>query len=465
MNNSSSACTLIHSPSVSNSLCSSLRQPSNYIGLSTIRPSTHLEALLHKTTMGRKVRKNEKGDVVGKERALDAVIKEKAEVTKTLVPLESQFPDTRNLSKADRSSPNFFLLMKSRARLKRLDSLISEISLLKKSKKTEQLTALGVADEYDQNRQTPLMLSDAASRYALSCGNIIISGSNSTSIIPKNCPGYFEGLPVSNCCDLACSWVCKVEAGMEGAVKERMEEENIRAMPYTVTPEVWKRMNPMNGEGKKGEDVIVGGLATVNGPVSSDPKSHSIPFAPLPPLNAETEEAVSLPATTLAVAYANLQGMGLHVSCGAKFGADFLIYDGPRDGRHAFGGVRCYGYRKVVGVENEGDVKPPRAQDLAGFVRGLNTVGKIGLLAFVEEQVERREGAVVTVGYRVGYVDLVLEKILTAETHKKRGRTEKRKDMSKNLSKEDDNDNDKGGGKGKKGGDGEGRPKQKKKKP
>lgn len=227
-------------------------------------------------------------------------------------------------------------------------------------------------------------------------------------------------------------------------------------MPYTVTPEVWRRMNPLNETGGGGGGVV-GGLATVKGrgrDGDNDPKAQEIPFSPLPTISKEMEEVASLPTTPLAVVYADLQAMGLHVSCGAKFGSDFLIYDGPRDGRHAFGGVRCYGYRKPVrkGGEVGSGLKPPSAPDLAGFVRGLNTVGKIGLLAFVEELVERREGeGLVCLGYRVGYVDLVLEKILSAETHKKRGRTEKRKDMTKNLSKEDQVDgSERGGGSGKK---------------
>ena len=67
----------------------------------------------------------------------------------------------------------------------------------------------------------------------------------------------------------------------------------------------------------------------------------------------------------------------------------------------------------------------PSAFDLSGYVRLLNGAGKIALVAFVDKEN----------GGKVTYVDLVLEKVLTAETHIKWGRKEKRKDMGKNLGK------------------------------
>ena len=62
-----------------------------------------------------------------------------------------------------------------------------------------------------------------------------------------------------------------------------------------------------------------------------------------------------------------------HISDGAKFGCDYLLYDGPRQERHAFAGLR------ILPPMTTGF--PVNAYDLAGYVRCLNTAGKLALLA------------------------------------------------------------------------------------
>ena len=77
------------------------------------------------------------------------------------------------------------------------------------------------------------------------------------------------------------------------------------------------------------------------------------------------------------------QSLGLHVACGAKFGCDILLYDAPRSERHAFAGLRV----EVVDKDRKDNTSCayplPRAYDLSGYVRCLNTAGKLALLATV----------------------------------------------------------------------------------
>ena len=73
---------------------------------------------------------------------------------------------------------------------------------------------------------------------------------------------------------------------------------------------------------------------------------------------------------------------------------------------------------------------------MAGYVRCLNTAGKLALLATVIEERKDCDGDDDSkILYRVAFVDVALEKILTAPTHQKYGRTEKRRDISRTLAK------------------------------
>eukprot|EP00957_Ditylum_brightwellii_P134457 10251068-Ditylum_brightwellii.AAC.1 len=80
----------------------------------------------------------------------------------------------------------------------------------------------------------------------------------------------------------------------------------------------------------------------------------------------------------------------------------------------------------------------PSPYDLAGYVRGLNTAGKLALLATVITKQDMKGGEKQTI---VAFVDLALEKILSAPTHLKKRRKNgnsrhvKRKQVGQNLSK------------------------------
>jgi len=148
----------------------------------------------------------------------------------------------------------------------------------------------------------------------------------------------------------------------------------------------------------------------------------------------------------------------LHIACGAIFGCDFLLYDGPRDVRHSFAGLRiycCKSSRKRsrserrcdnMDEEEEGggslnDQLPvPSAYDMAGFVRTMNSARKIALLAtvirdedvvgvddYVDNSPPRTTATTLKPTYRIAIVDLALEKVLTAPTHVRKGNTTKRR--------------------------------------
>jgi tRNA splicing endonuclease len=85
--------------------------------------------------------------------------------------------------------------------------------------------------------------------------------------------------------------------------------------------------------------------------------------------------------------------LNLHVGDGSKFGCDYLVYDGDREVRHAFAGVRV--------VPEGGSIE---IGDVTGWVRAMNKAGKISVLCYVENERGRRGRR------RMGFVDSVLEK-------------------------------------------------------
>ncbi len=164
------------------------------------------------------------------------------------------------------------------------------------------------------------------------------------------------------------------------------------------------------------------------------------------------------------------QCSNLHIACGALFGCDFLLYDGHRDERHSFAGLRIYccdprsrndrGKEKGSDTANHCDCTKndqlpiPSAYDMAGFVRTMNSARKIALLATVVREGEWRDGEdcvgyananssprmmASKPSYRIAIVDLALEKVLTAPTHVRKGNTNKRRseeDAANGLAKQ-----------------------------
>jgi hypothetical protein len=100
------------------------------------------------------------------------------------------------------------------------------------------------------------------------------------------------------------------------------------------------------------------------------------------------------------------QAPTIEISCGAKFGSDFLIYNGSRNESHAFAGLR------IECSESLTNLTIPSAYDLSGFVRGLNTAAKLPLLASVI-----LDGDL----HRVAIVDLALEKVSVTGANRRAG--------------------------------------------
>ena len=193
-------------------------------------------------------------------------------------------------------------------------------------------------------------------------------------------------------------------------------KENMRSLAYRLVPEVWTRLRPKKTRKKDINEVkrFVSEQSQSNlniNEIENDSERSSRPW-----VYASMSGDFERQQQHSFVIQALLDLDNIHVSCGSKFGCDFLLYDGNREDRHAFAGMRV-----VLGTTNL-----PCPYDLAGMVRGLNTAGKLALLCFVSSEETPR---------KIAFIDLALEKILTAPTHRKRSRIEKRKEVGKNLSK------------------------------
>ena len=202
--------------------------------------------------------------------------------------------------------------------------------------------------------------------------------------------------------NLSKTWAISIKKGMQAAEQIR-NGEDMRPMAYQVVPEVWTRLRPK----------------TLNDGVQGSPTPTANDFASTvtvaPPESSWSLVTIrqnqhSLDSANIAIIDLLYHHTKLHVSCGVKFGCDYLLYDGPRHERHAFAGLRILS-------------GPCNPYDLAGYVRGLNTAGKLALVAKVEA-----DG-------KVALVDLALEKILSAPTHVKRKRNEARKVVGQKLAK------------------------------
>jgi len=197
--------------------------------------------------------------------------------------------------------------------------------------------------------------------------------------------------------ELSKAWAGELKQGMLAAEQVR-NAEDIRPMAYQVVPEVWTRLRPESlKDGVAGDDVVVAGTN-----VFPDESTWTMVA-----MRKSSHSSDSANTILVDLFYHHSQ---IHISCGVKFGCDYLLYDGRRHERHAFAGLRVM-------------VDEANPYDLAGYVRGLNTAGKLALVAKVEA-----DGS-------VALVDLALEKILTAPTHLKRKRKQARKDVGQKLTK------------------------------
>jgi hypothetical protein len=271
--------------------------------------------------------------------------------------------------------------------------------------------------------------------------------------------------------ELSQQWATRLKDSMELAETLRDQDESIRKMPYVLEPEAWTRKRP---------DTLLLVMSTTAGPdatVPTPPATRSDAAAEAPATAAEPDPIESLsPRSWFGCQYDTTdpsQGTNelvrqqrqqeqqrrevcdaavvqllhsrtrLHVSCGAKFGCDYLLYQGSRNDHHAFAGLRVLvpaisdacGSAAGDNGAAESDAEDgttsrsdpvlerlplPTPYDMAGYVRGLNTAGKLALLATAvlvggddaDHQYKSREGHSDPIPtYRVAVVDLALKKV------------------------------------------------------
>lgn len=217
--------------------------------------------------------------------------------------------------------------------------------------------------------------------------------------------------------DLGRVWSDAIAMGMKQAEEVRAKED-MRPMAYRLVPEPWKRLREGCTKDKPVDNAEIDNTTPDDGAHNED--AFVVYADSIRPKEDLLDDTHCIVYDCLYNHFPNL-----HISCGAKFGSDYLLYDGNRKERHAFAGVR------ILTTEQYGQkhFPIPTSYNLHGFVRCLNTAGKLALLATVVTT----EGG----GKRVVVVDLALEKILDAPTHlKKQNRSmEARKRLGVNLAK------------------------------
>lgn len=303
------------------------------------------------------------------------------------------------------------------------------------------------------NRIPPVVLSAPMANEALRCGILNTdaedgAGAAAADAVDSNSEVENDVTEIDD--SLSAIWAKSIQEAMKVAEVVR-EAEDMRPMAYKIVPEVWRRLRPdgLNGPTKlQPEDERATEKEEKNKTTDADYKASVKIWAST--LSKEEQQRWSFITTRplipvfdddISIVYKLLyRQTNLHVSCGSKFGCDLLLYDGSREERHAFAGLRVCSntsadgaslYAKEQVIDSDGCSKVslplPTSYDLAGYVRCLNTAGKLALLATVVRS--EQGGRIVS---RVAIVDLALEKILSAPTHKRKKRSgEKRQQVRK----------------------------------
>ena len=241
-------------------------------------------------------------------------------------------------------------------------------------------------------------------------------------------------------------WASTIIENMKEA-NERRSKENMRSMTYQIQPEVWTRLrsnttnydnstisnnnhNEEQHSSNKPQKTDIITSTTVNEneivtneePMKSDCDTHlnsTKEETNHPILSSMLESSSSsslinndwfyIPWMDSDRMNSKRKMMGIlfqwfqrtnptfYISCGSKFGSDWLLYDGKRQDRHAFAGLRFYHPSEQKTMLSSS----PSAYDIMGYVRGLNTAGKLALIATVSLPTQS-----------IVIVDLVLEKII-----------------------------------------------------
>jgi hypothetical protein len=264
----------------------------------------------------------------------------------------------------------------------------------------------------------------------------ILPGTSRTSSENCHCSVMYDQ-------ELSERWAKEIKDSMIPAETTRCKED-MRPMAYQLMPETWSRMRPDGNQtiydSRIQESVFATSDNTHTTTTHACTNGSGLPTVGnacdwaagvcRSPTNMDVDSA-------LVFEYLHQQ-TGFYVSCGAKFGSDFLVYDGPREERHAFAGMRVLSSNSTrTGASTSTSLPLPTAYSLAGYVRCLNTAGKLAILATIvrDDVTDDADANNREILYRIAFVDVALEKILSAPTHQKRARTRKRRDVAKNLAK------------------------------
>ena len=193
---------------------------------------------------------------------------------------------------------------------------------------------------------------------------------------------------------LAETWAAQLKDHMKPAETTR-EQEDLRPMPYTLLPTVWNRHRPQTlGINSDNQIANTKTESSTNESANLSERDPAWAYCHICPGGIDNQPWES---DATMVAHILYHGTDLHLSCGAKFGSDLLLYERPRDECHSFAGLR------IVHSQSEEQLHLPSPYDLSGYVRGLNTAGKLAMLATVIHDESQS---------RVAIVDLVLHKVM-----------------------------------------------------
>lgn len=272
--------------------------------------------------------------------------------------------------------------------------------------------------------------------------------------------------------NLATKWAETLHKGIKVEEIER-NKEDLRPLAYKLMPEAWTRLRPKSNDNENSTEAEIAKDEKDEGTKESDDQVMESEMS-----STHTEEVLSLTCKNIRltlsdnelswydksheIVYSCIHNQfpNFHISCGSKFGCDYLIYDGCRMERHAFAGLRIL----TAPVQNLHEILPndngeednndklfplPKPHNLTGYVRCLNTAGKLALLALVvkEDSIETTDGMKPqdpssnksNCKYHVAIVDLALEKVLTAQAHVRKKAKKNRKVVGLNLDKKPKN--------------------------
>lgn len=324
-----------------------------------------------------------------------------------------------NLNKDSLDHEDQFLFKKIREKNKIKKSLRKEILQSNIQKVDEKQTHDNIIGQFGLVRRENLMLTHTKDKSQLIDKNQMKQTTNfrmfSPSILSSpmvnqavNMGLFMDEIQVlsKKCCHatniiedkmLASQWALYLKEKMSFVEKKRLEE-NMRPLAYQLNPDVWHHQRPS----KTNPDFVESIFQTK--PVIQRHNDKNWGFTKF--------RRRSLIDSDISIIYEYLycHHKNLHISCGAKFGCDFLLYNGQRDNRHGFAGLRVYGER-IIGTPSTNSSNFPisSSYDLVGYVRGLNTAGKLALIAMVDKRKIMNTAKNI---YHVAFVYLALDKIL-----------------------------------------------------